>query len=155
MNCYDDGEKLRWPEMKAGRCRPEKKAFRNDQRIRTDGNLLSKAARDEMLLRQRKAESAEEEDRQRRTVREEEWRVGGRKIDGRRKKRKTRNGFMPFGGGRRICPGIGVSMLHLQYFVANLVRMFKWDAVGEVDLEEKLEVSIIMKTPLEARISAR
>lgn len=63
--------------------------------------------------------------------------------------------FMPFGGGRRICPGIGVSMLHLQYFVANLVRVFKWDAVGEVDLEEKLEVSIIMKTPLEARISAR
>ncbi|XP_038902414.1 cytochrome P450 89A2-like [Benincasa hispida] len=63
--------------------------------------------------------------------------------------------FMPFGGGRRICPGIGVSMLHLQYFVGNLVWLFKWDAIDEVDLEEKLEVSIVMKTPLQARISAR
>ncbi|KAA0066308.1 cytochrome P450 89A2-like [Cucumis melo var. makuwa] len=63
--------------------------------------------------------------------------------------------FMPFGGGRRICPGIGISMLHLQYFVGNLVWLLKWDAIGEVDLEEKLEVSIVMKTPLEARITAR
>ncbi|KAG6605164.1 Cytochrome P450 89A2, partial [Cucurbita argyrosperma subsp. argyrosperma] len=63
--------------------------------------------------------------------------------------------FMPFGGGRRICPGVGISMLHLQYFVANLVWFFKWDAVDEVDLEEKIEVSIVMKTPLQARISPR
>ena len=63
--------------------------------------------------------------------------------------------YMPFGGGRRICPGIGISMLHLQYFVGNLIWLLKWDAIGEVDLEEKLEVSIVMKTPLEARISAR
>lgn len=63
--------------------------------------------------------------------------------------------FMPFGGGRRICPGIGFSMLHLQYFVGNLVWLFKWDAIAEVDLQEKLEVSIVMKTPLQARISTR
>lgn len=63
--------------------------------------------------------------------------------------------YMPFGGGRRICPGIGISMLHLQYFVGNLVWLFKWDAVDEVDLQEKLEVSIVMKTPLQARISYR
>ncbi|TKW29084.1 hypothetical protein SEVIR_3G372600v4 [Setaria viridis] len=29
--------------------------------------------------------------------------------------------MMPFGAARRICPGIEVSLLHLEYFVANLV----------------------------------
>ncbi|XP_022986169.1 cytochrome P450 89A2-like [Cucurbita maxima] len=63
--------------------------------------------------------------------------------------------FMPYGGGRRMCPGAGISMLHLQYFVGNLVWVFKWDEEGEVDLEEKFEVSIVMKKPLQARISMR
>ncbi|XP_023513260.1 cytochrome P450 89A2-like [Cucurbita pepo subsp. pepo] len=63
--------------------------------------------------------------------------------------------LMPYGGGRRMCPGAAISMLHLQYFVGNLVWVFKWDEEGEVDLEEKLEVSIVMKTPLQARISTR
>ncbi|GAY42411.1 hypothetical protein CUMW_066630 [Citrus unshiu] len=37
--------------------------------------------------------------------------------------------MMPFGAGRRICPGFGLAMLHLEYFVANLVWNFKWKAV--------------------------
>ena len=28
--------------------------------------------------------------------------------------------MMPCGAGRRICPGLGLAMLHLEYFVANL-----------------------------------
>ena len=31
--------------------------------------------------------------------------------------------MMPFGAGRRMCPGIGLAMLYLEYFVANLVRV--------------------------------
>ncbi|KAK2632709.1 hypothetical protein EUGRSUZ_L01185, partial [Eucalyptus grandis] len=52
--------------------------------------------------------------------------------------------MMPFGAGRRICPASGLAMLHLEYFVANLVWLFQWRAVAgeEVDLSEKLEFTV-------------
>ncbi|KAL7187071.1 hypothetical protein ACSBR1_037193 [Camellia fascicularis] len=34
--------------------------------------------------------------------------------------------MMPFGAGRRVCPAITLALLHQKYFVANLVRDFKW-----------------------------
>ncbi|EOA35055.1 hypothetical protein CARUB_v10020166mg [Capsella rubella] len=60
--------------------------------------------------------------------------------------------MMPFGAGRRICPGIGLAMLHLEYYVANMVREFEWKEVQghEVDLTEKLEFTVVMKHPLKA-----
>ncbi|CAL9239159.1 unnamed protein product [Arabidopsis halleri] len=60
--------------------------------------------------------------------------------------------MMPFGAGRRICPGIGLAMLHLEYYVANMVREFQWEEVEchEVDLTEKLEFTVVMKHPLRA-----
>ncbi|KAL9241735.1 hypothetical protein vseg_015809 [Gypsophila vaccaria] len=65
--------------------------------------------------------------------------------------------MMPFGAGRRICPGLGLALLHLEYFVANLVWKFEWSAVEEhpVDLSEKQEFTIVMKHPLHAHISPR
>ncbi|KAJ9678329.1 hypothetical protein PVL29_020483 [Vitis rotundifolia] len=65
--------------------------------------------------------------------------------------------MMPFGAGRRICPGYGLAMLHLEYFVANLVWNFDWKAVegDEVDLSEKLEFTVVMKNPLQAQLSPR
>jgi cytochrome P450 len=61
--------------------------------------------------------------------------------------------MMPFGAGRRVCPGMALALLHLEYFVANLVREFEWrEADGEeVDLTEKLEFTVVMKRPLKAR----
>ncbi|XP_010494388.1 PREDICTED: cytochrome P450 89A2 [Camelina sativa] len=58
--------------------------------------------------------------------------------------------MMPFGAGRRICPGIGLAMLHLEYYVANMVREFHWKEVEghEVDLTERLEFTVVMKHPL-------
>ncbi|PRQ60117.1 putative cytochrome P450 [Rosa chinensis] len=41
--------------------------------------------------------------------------------------------MMPFGAGRRICPASGLAMLHLEYFVANLVWRFEWKAVDGDD----------------------
>ncbi|CAH8256872.1 unnamed protein product [Arabidopsis lyrata] len=60
--------------------------------------------------------------------------------------------MMPFGAGRRICPGIGLALLHLEYYVANMVSEFQWKEVEgyEVDLTEKLEFTVVMKHPLKA-----
>ncbi|KAJ0969063.1 hypothetical protein J5N97_021940 [Dioscorea zingiberensis] len=65
--------------------------------------------------------------------------------------------MMPFGVGRRICPGLGLSLLHLEYFVANLVREFEWrEAEGEeIDLAEKPEFTVVMKNSMRARIIPR
>ncbi|KAG2547887.1 hypothetical protein PVAP13_9KG131255 [Panicum virgatum] len=65
--------------------------------------------------------------------------------------------MMPFGAGRRICAGLGIAMLHLEYFVANLVREFEWKEVPgeEVDFTETREFTTVMKKPLRARLVRR
>ena len=65
--------------------------------------------------------------------------------------------MMPFGAGRRMCPGSGLATLHLEYFVANLVWNFDWKAVegDEVDLTEQQEFIVVMKNPLKAQLSPR
>ncbi|TMW96703.1 hypothetical protein EJD97_006953 [Solanum chilense] len=65
--------------------------------------------------------------------------------------------MMPFGAGRRVCPGYGLAMLHLEHIVANLIWHFEWKAVdgNDVDLSEKLEFTVVMKNPLCARIRPR
>ncbi|CAD6267758.1 unnamed protein product [Miscanthus lutarioriparius] len=62
--------------------------------------------------------------------------------------------MMPFGAGRRICPGIDVSLLHLEFFVANLVKDFEWREVpGEpVEFGERLELTTVMRRPLRALV---
>ncbi|KAH7692710.1 Cytochrome P450 E-class group I protein [Dioscorea alata] len=66
--------------------------------------------------------------------------------------------MIPFGAGRRICPGFGLALLHLEYFVVNLIKNFEWKAIEkeEVDLiSEKFEFTVVMKKSLHARIIPR
>ncbi|KAJ1294840.1 hypothetical protein BS78_01G177200 [Paspalum vaginatum] len=65
--------------------------------------------------------------------------------------------MMPFGVGRRICAGLGIAMLHLEYFVANMVLEFEWKEVPghEVDFAEKNEFTVVMKKPLRPRLVPR
>ncbi|KAJ3690317.1 hypothetical protein LUZ61_019481 [Rhynchospora tenuis] len=65
--------------------------------------------------------------------------------------------MMPFGAGRRICPGLGIALLHLEYIVANMVKEFEWRGIEgqEVDLAEKLEFTVVMKKPLRAQLIPR
>ncbi|XP_042980167.1 cytochrome P450 89A2-like [Carya illinoinensis] len=57
--------------------------------------------------------------------------------------------MMPFGAGRRMCPGNRLGLLLLQYLVSNLVWNFEFKTVdGEgVDLSEKEEFLVVMKNP--------
>ncbi|XP_044497896.1 cytochrome P450 89A2-like [Mangifera indica] len=65
--------------------------------------------------------------------------------------------MMPFGVGRRICPGWNLAMLHLEYFVGNLVWNFEWSPLDgeDVDLSEKQEFTVVMEKPLQAHLSTR
>ncbi|KAI9083905.1 hypothetical protein K1719_034163 [Acacia pycnantha] len=65
--------------------------------------------------------------------------------------------MMPFGAGKRICPAISMALLHVEYFVANLVRDFKWTMEDgcEVDMSEKQAFTIVMKNPLRPCVTPR
>uniref|UniRef100_A0A0E0BCM8 Cytochrome P450 n=1 Tax=Oryza glumipatula TaxID=40148 RepID=A0A0E0BCM8_9ORYZ len=65
--------------------------------------------------------------------------------------------MMPFGAGRRICAALSVAMLHLEYFVANMVKEFEWKEVAgdEVDFAERLEFTTVMAKPLRVRLIKR
>ncbi|KAJ7539035.1 hypothetical protein O6H91_11G074300 [Diphasiastrum complanatum] len=66
--------------------------------------------------------------------------------------------MIPFGAGRRICPGLGLAMLHLNFILARLMQSFEWStsAPGDrVDLTATREFTMVMKTPLRALIKTR
>ncbi|KAI4970442.1 hypothetical protein ZWY2020_001356 [Hordeum vulgare] len=66
--------------------------------------------------------------------------------------------MMPFGAGRRMCPGYTLGMLHVEYFVGSLVRELEWlPAVKgqKVDMTEELDFTTVMKHPLRARVVPR
>ncbi|KAF8397878.1 hypothetical protein HHK36_016803 [Tetracentron sinense] len=66
--------------------------------------------------------------------------------------------MMPFGVGRRICPGLGMATLHINLMLARMVQEFEWSALPnqtKLDFSEKLEFTVVMKTPLQAVIEPR
>nr|QNS29978.1 cytochrome P450 [Nothapodytes nimmoniana] len=65
--------------------------------------------------------------------------------------------MMPFGAGRRICPAFNLGILHLEYFIANMIWYFEWRNAdgGEIDLTDKHEASVVMKNPLKAHLYPR
>ncbi|KAL6885624.1 hypothetical protein ACP4OV_010403 [Aristida adscensionis] len=60
--------------------------------------------------------------------------------------------MMPFGAGRRYCPGAGMGMMHIKCFLAALVREFEWAAAGGVDMTELDGFFKVMKTPLRVHV---
>ncbi|KAK4390548.1 cytochrome [Sesamum angolense] len=63
--------------------------------------------------------------------------------------------LIPFGGGRRICPGVPLAQRMLHVTVASLVHNFDWElepgnAPEDVDLNEKFGLSLQKAVPLKA-----
>lgn len=61
--------------------------------------------------------------------------------------------FIPFGSGRRICPGMTLAIANMELVIANLVHHFDWSlpdgASGEsLDMTESPGITIHRKTPL-------
>uniref|UniRef100_R7W6Q3 Cytochrome P450 89A2 n=1 Tax=Aegilops tauschii TaxID=37682 RepID=R7W6Q3_AEGTA len=66
--------------------------------------------------------------------------------------------MMPFGAGRRMCPGYTLAMLHLEFFVGSLVRELEWLPAAdgeEVDMTEVLDFTTLMNNPLRVRAIPR
>ncbi|XP_065876034.1 cytochrome P450 71B10-like [Euphorbia lathyris] len=63
--------------------------------------------------------------------------------------------FLPFGAGRRICPGIHMATVTIEYVLANLLYLFDWKLPEgmrkeDMNMEEKPgnSISTTKKTPL-------
>ncbi|KAK8363341.1 hypothetical protein V6Z11_A03G158300 [Gossypium hirsutum] len=61
--------------------------------------------------------------------------------------------LLPFGGGRRICPGINMGMTVLELALANLLYFFDWKLpIGmreiDIDMEEKVGLTVGKNTSL-------
>ncbi|XP_050282023.1 cytochrome P450 77A3-like [Quercus robur] len=66
--------------------------------------------------------------------------------------------MMPFGVGRRICPGLSMATVHVHLMLARMVQEFEWSAYppgNELDFAGKLEFTVVMKNPLRAVIKSR
>ncbi|KAF3672742.1 hypothetical protein T459_00373 [Capsicum annuum] len=61
--------------------------------------------------------------------------------------------FLPFGAGRRICPGLPMAAIKIPLVLASLVHFFDWElphgkCPAELDMTEKIGVTLQKKEPL-------
>ncbi|XP_016489015.2 geraniol 8-hydroxylase-like [Nicotiana tabacum] len=63
--------------------------------------------------------------------------------------------LIPFGGGRRICPGLPLAMRTVPVILGSLLNSFEWKVEGEIapkdlDMEEKFGLTLAKSLPLRA-----
>ncbi|CAN6234909.1 unnamed protein product [Urochloa humidicola] len=66
--------------------------------------------------------------------------------------------MIPFGAGRRICPGLAMGTTHIALMVARMVQAFEWSKhplQPEVDFKDKVEFTVVMDRPLLAAVKPR
>lgn len=68
--------------------------------------------------------------------------------------------LLPFGSGRRMCPGYNLGLKVIQLTLANLLHAFSWNlpdgiAAGELSMEEIFGLTMPRKIPLLAVVKPR
>ncbi|GJN38915.1 hypothetical protein PR202_gb27996 [Eleusine coracana subsp. coracana] len=59
--------------------------------------------------------------------------------------------FLPFGAGRRMCPGIGFGLANVEIALASLLFHFDWEAPAEFDMTEAFGLTARRKSDLPLR----
>ncbi|GFP99299.1 cytochrome p450 77a1 [Phtheirospermum japonicum] len=66
--------------------------------------------------------------------------------------------MMPFGAGRRICPGLGMGTVHISLMLARMVQEFEWSGYPTHLQSRKLKIinsSFISTWPINPKIEAK
>eukprot|EP00250_Pteridium_aquilinum_P022022 c25281_g1_i2 orf=143-769(+) len=63
--------------------------------------------------------------------------------------------LIPFGSGRRICPGWRLGLLNVEVILANLLHAFDWSTSSKPDMDEKFGIIMSRKKPLIATPTPR
>ncbi|KAM6557977.1 hypothetical protein CsatA_027216 [Cannabis sativa] len=70
---------------------------------------------------------------------------------------EAHNKFMPFGFGRRACPGVGLVERVLGWTIGSLIQCFEWERISKdkIDMAETNGLTMIKAVPLEAMCKPR
>uniref|UniRef100_A0ACD5Z3V2 Uncharacterized protein n=1 Tax=Avena sativa TaxID=4498 RepID=A0ACD5Z3V2_AVESA len=66
--------------------------------------------------------------------------------------------MIPFGAGRRICPGMAMGTTHMALIVARMLQEFQWrkhPSQPVLDFKDKFEFTVVMAQPLLAMVKPR
>ncbi|GLJ47683.1 hypothetical protein SUGI_1007060 [Cryptomeria japonica] len=63
--------------------------------------------------------------------------------------------MLPFGAGRRGCPGAGMAIVTINLVLAQLIHCFEWDVEGDLDMTEVFGTTITRSVDLLARPALR
>ncbi|KAK8957903.1 Cytochrome P450 77A4 [Platanthera zijinensis] len=66
--------------------------------------------------------------------------------------------MIPFGAGRRVCPGLAMGTTHITLMLARMVQAFEWrpsPEAAKVNFGSKLEFTVVMSPPLRATVVPR